>query len=123
MKTSILKLLCLFFMMVQFPLHSFAEGENIDLSVAWVDPTLPNQHGQPRIPIRMPIVSKDGNILFFEVSHPTYILYVVDENGGVVLEQVVSTKQTMVELPDELQGEFCIDLVQGNLKFVGKISL
>lgn len=102
----------------------FAYSQPVDLGVGNdddPDPTLPLP-GKGSIVV--PSVDLDGYELSFQSSHPTYTLYIV-EDEVVVYSVVVSSTTTSVVLPSWLSGEYKLQLHPDgcNYYFYGYINL
>lgn len=83
----------------------------------------PGGNGNPRGPIKAPLVYIDDYVLAFEAYHPDYVLTLKDENGDVVYTTTVYSTETLVTLPSTLSGDYEVNLVMGNWLFTGWISL
>lgn len=79
--------------------------------------------GNPKAPMRPPVVYLDDHTLSFVVGHPNYTLIIKDEVGNVVYTTTVFSAQTEVVLPSTLSGDYEILLVMGNWLFTGWIEL
>ena len=91
---------------------SFAGDDNISLG-----------NGYPKSPDETPTVYIDDYTPFFEANHPDYTLIIKDEDGDVVYTTPVYTAQTQVVLPSTLSGDYEIEIIAGDLLFVGWINL
>ena len=119
MKKLFFMIMCAFVMstsanawkLVPFTL-SFAGDDNISLG-----------HGSPKSPDETPTVYIDDYTLYFEASHPDYVLNIKDEDGDVVYTTVVYTAQTQAVLPSTLSGNYVIELAVGSQLFTGWINL
>jgi hypothetical protein len=87
------------------------------------DDTRPIGNGQPKSPDQPPVVYFEDYVLLFEVGHPDYVLQLVDENNVVVFSSVIPSGTTMFQLPTTLEGEYQIQLIQGNILYWGIIIL
>ena len=85
------------------------------------DDNTPIGHDYPRT--EPPTVYIDDYTLYFEASHPDYTLIIKDEDGDVVYTTPVYTAQTQVVLPSTLSGDYEIEIIAGDLLFVGWINL
>ena len=81
----------------------------------------PITHGHPRT--EPPTVYIDDYTLYFEASHPDYTLIIKDEDDDVVYTTPVYTAQTQVVLPSTLSGDYEIEVIAGDLLFIGWINL
>jgi len=79
----------------------------------------------PRSPIRVPSASIDDHTFYINVSHPDYVLQLVDpeDEQNVVYEVLMPTGTNSVVLPSSLVGEYVIQLIWGNWRFWGYIEL
>lgn len=116
MKKFVLAVLC--FMMSTCV---FAQSP-IDFVVRIIDEK-PIGHGNPKSPMRPPVVYIEDYTLAFVADHPEYILNIKDEDGEVVYSTVVYSALTQVTLPSTLAGDYEVNLVMGNWLFVGWINL
>jgi hypothetical protein len=116
MKKFVLAVLC--FMMSTCV---FAQSP-IDFAVRIID-KMPMGNGQPKSPMRPPVVYIEDHTLAFVADHPEYILNIKDEDGEVVYTTTVFSTQTQVVLPSILSGDYEVNLVMGNWLFVGWINL
>ena len=98
------------------------EEEEIEFSIDWGDPT-PDTPGNPKTPILMPHLWKNGYLLDFHGTHVDYLLRIVDTSNNVVYMVVVPSLQTQVWLPTTLSGTYRIELISGSLLFYGYITL
>lgn len=80
-------------------------------------------YGHPKSPMRPPVVYIDEYTLTFAVDHPDYVLNIKDEDGALVYTTTVYSTETQVTLPAILSGDYTIELIMGNWKFTGWISL
>ena len=87
------------------------------------DDEQPIGNGQPKTPMRQPLVYIEDYTLSFEVDHPEYVLNIKDENDNVVYTTTVCSTQTQVVLPSTLSGDYQIELVMGYWHFTGWINL
>lgn len=116
MKKFVLAVLC--FMMSTCV---FAQSP-IDFAVRIID-KMPMGNGQPKSPMRPPVVYIEDYTLAFVADHPEYILNIKDEDGEVVYSTVVYSTLTQVTLPSILSGEYVIELRMGYWLFTGWIEL
>lgn len=116
MKKFVLAVLC--FMMSTCV---FAQSP-IDFVVRIIDEK-PIGHGNPKSPMRPPVVYIEDYTLAFVADHPEYILNIKDEDGEVVYSTVVYSTLTQVTLPSILSGEYVIELRMGYWLFTGWIEL
>lgn len=82
----------------------------------------PIQKEKGKAPVRIPVISIDGTTLFFQSSHPEYIINIVQE-GEVVFTSAVPADTTQYELPDYINGECVIEFMTGSYCFWGEIEL
>ena len=123
MKQKMLFLGCLLICMTFYSLPSFAIKEKLAFTVGIVDPTQPNDHNNPRMPIAVPDVAIEEFVLYFSESHPSYIIKIEAETGDIVFEQNVPTNMLFLDLPFNLKGDYSLILVQGKRFFSSKITL
>lgn len=116
---KILTVFCVLFMLGHVP--TSAEKNRLSLHCEKIDitPALPKGS---KAPVRMPEISIDGTTLFFQSSHPEYIINIVQE-GEVVFTSVVPADTTQYELPDYISGECVIEFMTGSYCFWGEIEL
>lgn len=84
---------------------------------------MPIGHGYGKSPMRPPVVYIEDYTLSFTADHPDYILNIKDEDGEVVYSTTVFSSMTQVTLPSTLSGDYEIELLMGNWKFMGFITL
>ena len=80
-------------------------------------------HGHPKSPIEPPTVYIENDTLMFEADHPEYVLNIKDEENEVVYTTSVYSSITQIILPSSLSGNYEIELIMGNWKFTGYITL
>ena len=93
------------------------------LSVSGDNNLQPIGNGHPKSPDETPVVYIEDYTLYFEASHPDYTLIIKDVDGDVVYTTPVYTAQTQVVLPSILSGDYEIEIIAGDLLFVGWINL
>lgn len=93
------------------------------LTVIIEEDDLPGGNGQPKSPTDPPTVYIEDYTLTFENYHPEYILNIKDEDGEVVYSTTVFSAMTQVTLLSTLSGDYEIELLMGNWKFMGWINL
>jgi hypothetical protein len=93
------------------------------LSVSGDNNLQPIGNGHPKSPDETPTVYIDDYTLYFEASHPDYVLNIKDEDGDVVYTTVVYSAQTQAVLPSTLSGDYVIELAVDNQLFTGWINL
>ena len=97
-------------------------GSQIEFNVSWFpDKPIGNSHGKS--PMRPPVVYIEGYALAFVADHPEYILNIKDEAGEVIFTTIVYSTETQVTLPATLSGDYEIELLMGNWKFMGNITI
>ena len=84
---------------------------------------MPIGHGHAKSPMRPPVVYIEDYTMSFTADHPDYILNIKDEDGEVVYSTTVFSSMTQVTLPSTLSGDYEIELLMGNWKFMGFITL
>jgi hypothetical protein len=92
----------------------------LNLQVRIYDPTNPYQNPH-RNPVEVPEVSLDGHTLTFYTSCLGCTLRLVNEEDEVVYTTII-TSDTLV-LPSTLEGEYEIQIIQGQWCFYGWIEL
>lgn len=117
MRKFIFVVLC--FMMMSTYVYSQSP---IDFTVDIID-DMPLGHGQPKSPMRPPVVYIEDYVLTFMTDHPEYIINIKDEDGEIVYSTVVTSAETLITLPSTLSGDYVIELTMGNWKFTGWIEL
>ena len=80
-------------------------------------------NGHPKSPIEPPTVYIENDTLMFEADHPEYVLNIKDEEDEVVYTTTVYSSITQIILPSSLSGNYEIELIMGNWKFTGNITL
>ena len=65
----------------------------------------------PKSPIRIPMAILEGNVLSFESFHPDGSLILLDEEGHVMYQTMVSASANTVVLPDSLSGCYEMQLL------------
>lgn len=80
-------------------------------------------NSMPKAPLAPPTVYIEDYVLSFAVGHPDYVLSIKDEDGNEVYATSVFSSETDVTLPSSLSGDYCIELICGNWKFTGYITL
>ena len=94
----------------------------IPIAVSY-DDNSPVGNGYPKSPTDPPTVYIEDYTLSFTADHPDYILNIKDEDGEVVYSTTVFSAMTQVTLPSNLSGDYEIELLMGNWKFMGWINL
>ena len=84
---------------------------------------MPIGNGHGKSPMRPPVVYIEDHALSFVANHPEYILNIKDEDGEIVYSTTVFSAMTQVTLPSTLSGDYEIELLMGNWKFTGFITL
>ncbi len=95
----------------------------IPLTVDFEKDDMPAGNGHSKSPMRPPVVYIEDYTLAFAADHPDYVLYIKEENGEVVYSTTVFSAMTQVTLPSTLSGDYEIELLMGNWKFKGFITL
>ena len=95
----------------------------VPLTVCIEDDEQPATNGQPKSPDETPTVYIEDYTLYFEANHLDYVLNIKDEDGDVVYTTVVYSAQTQAVLPSTLSGDYEIEIIAGDLLFVGWINL
>lgn len=97
------------------------ESIQIPLVVTIDDNTSIDING-PKSPTDPPIVYQDGHTLLFSPGHLEYVLRLV-QNDQVVYSTIVSSADVIVMLPNDLLGEYELQLILGSYCFKGNIQL
>lgn len=97
-------------------------SQEIDLSVKGVDPTIGNGEF-PRAPVQVPYITIDGHTLYTRDIWFDAVLKIVDGDGEVVYTTFVFQGTPTVTLPDDLSGDYELQIIRGNICFYGDISL
>ena len=122
MKRSIVFSLVLFFL-ASFNIAKAQNVSNeINFQVRIFDPTIEN-FPIGKDPITVPCVILEGHTLLFQTSCDGSILRLVNENNIVVFSSVIPSGTTLFQLPTTLEGEYQIQLIQGNILYWGIIIL
>ena len=117
MRKLLVLLVCAFMMST-----NLMAKELVPLIVSWGH-NMPIGHGGAKSPDEPPVVYIEDYTLYFEASHPDYALIIKDEDGDVVYTTPVYTAQTQVVLPSTLSGDYEIEVIAGDLLFIGWINL
>lgn len=99
-----------------------AESVIINFHFSYDDEILLNP-SFPKSPILPPSVSLDDHTLYFDTPCDGCTLNIVDENDVVVYTTVIPTGTTSLVLPSTLSGEYIIEIIRGNYRFWGIISI
>ena len=118
-----MKKLFLFVLSAFFISTNLMAWEKVSLSVCDDYDNTPVGHGYGKSPIQAPTVYIEDYTLAFVADHPDYILNIKDEDGEVVFSTPVYTTETQVVLPSTLSGDYEIELIMGNWKFIGWINI
>ncbi len=118
MKKLLLVLLCLSLLNSTF---AFAEQEQIPLTAGGVDNT-PSYPGKGKVPMRIPAIYIDGYTLNLSLSHPEYIINIVQDNE-IVFSSVIPEGVTTFDLPEYIEGESMIQFITDRFCFTGYIEL
>lgn len=117
MKKLLLLAFCAFMMST-----SAIAWELVPLSASWeTDKSI--GHGGSRYLIDPPTIYIENYALTFEADHPGYVLQLVNENNVVVFSSVIPSGTTLFQLPTTLEGEYQIQLIQGNILYWGYTEL
>ena len=100
----------------------YAEQNDIDLAVGYVDPTIPHGHN-PKSPILIPHVAIDGHTLYFFTPCDGCELQLLDEEGNVVYNVIIPGGSATLALPSYLSGNYEIQIIRGNYLFWGYINI
>lgn len=109
--------------MALLPLSSVcvsAFGEQVQLQVRIEDPN-DGQDNPHRGPILIPEVSIEDTTLTFDDSCIGTELRIVDENGIVMYNTIITSYE--LELPSSLFGEYELRIISGVFCFYGDITL
>ena len=102
---------------------SLSAQQLIPFTVSIENDDKPIGNGNPKSPMRPPVVYIEDYTLTFVAGHPDYELFIKDEDGEIVYSTVVTSAETLVTLPSFLSGDYVIELTMGNWKFTGWIEL
>ena len=102
---------------------SLLAWDKIPLTASIDDDIRPIGNDCPRSPDQTPVVYIEDYTLLFESGHPGYTLRLLDEDDVVVFSNAVSAGTTTFLLPSALTGEYQIQLVYGNIVYIGWIEL
>lgn len=97
-------------------------GSPLSLQATRINPTKPG-YPNPKSPVVAPTVYIDGNVLTFETPCDGCTLQLVDEDGDVVYTTVIPEGTTTLALPADLEGNFELQIIQGDWMFYGEIEL
>lgn len=112
-------------MMALLPLTSicvYADPTGIQLEVRYDDPII-GMGGMPRTPIPIPEVSIENYTLYFDTPCDGCILRLVNAEDEVEYTTVIPANAASLVLPAYLEGEYEIQIVQGEYCFYGFIEL
>ena len=118
MKKILLITTCLLFTW----LSSFAEGKKTIYFATVVDKEMPTHNPYPKAPIQPPCVYIDKHDIYFQASHPEFVLNILVDDE-IVYTCIVNTNVTTLELPSFLLGEYKIQLIAEPYCFIGYITL
>jgi len=79
-------------------------------------------NGGSKTPIKAPTVCIDSYTLYFQASHPEFVLNILKDDENVYT-CIVNTNVTTLELPSFLLGEYEIQLIAEPYCFIGYITL
>jgi hypothetical protein len=102
---------------------SLLAWEKISFTTSINDDIRPIGNGHPRSPEESPVVYIEDYTLLFESGHSGYTIRLLDADDVVVFSDVLSAETTTFQLPTTLAGEYQIQLIYGNIIFVGYIEL
>lgn len=104
--------------------QGFSDGDitQLELQVGIIDPT------ESDIPIKrtpeiIPTIYFDGSTLFFATSCDGCTLQIVDEMDNICYEVVIPMGTQQITLPDYLDGEYELRIIQGITLYFGGINI
>lgn len=108
-----------------FPKKMIATEYNESIIGIYVEFDNPYQNpaSKPRMPIKIPTVSLDGHLIYFNALGDSCTLEVTDENNDVVYSRLISAEETCFLLPSTLKGQYLIKFIFENLTYWGYIEL
>ena len=74
-------------------------------------------------PMEPPAVYLEDCTLSFDAFEEDWAIQLLDKNNVVVFSSVIPSGTTMFQLPTTLEGEYQIQLIQGNILYWGIIIL
>ena len=83
--------------------------------------TTPDNGGEPRAPILVPVLYLDGYTLTAGTGTLGSTIQLLDENDNVVFSTFVIEGD--IELPETLSGTYTIRVIRGSQTFEGEITL
>ncbi|MBQ8628696.1 MAG: hypothetical protein IJ421_04390 [Prevotella sp.] len=95
------------------------KGVKVELEVGYIDP---EDIPMPRTPIVTPLVYIDGTTLYF-CNSSCSTLQIVNEDGGVCFETIISEGTERITLPSYLGGDYEIRIIDRNCVYYGDITL
>ena len=85
-------------------------------------PTIPNNGDNPRSPIVVPVLYIDGYTLTAGDNTLGTTIQILDEDDEVVFSTYVAIEGE-IQLPSTLSGTYTIQVISGDLTFIGEIEL
>ena len=85
-------------------------------------PTIPNNGGNPRSPVALPVFYLDGYTLTASSYTVGSTVELLDEDDNVVFSTYVYIEGD-IQLPTTLAGTYTIEVTRGGMTFIGEIEL
>lgn len=71
----------------------------------------------PKSPLQPPIASLEDSVLTIESLHPDFTLIIMDEEGFLVYQTLLSASITTLTLPSTLSGNYVLWLIPANSSY------
>ena len=85
-------------------------------------PTIPNNGGNPRSPVALPVFYLDGYTLTASSYTVGSTVELLDEDDNVVFSTYIYIEGD-IQLPTTLAGTYTIEVTRGSMTFIGEIEL
>ena len=121
MKKAILSLCILAMPLLMSAQSPQTNGNQIQLHLPWIDPTKPEEPNQ-KSPIVVPVLYIDGYTLTAGDNTLGTTIQILDEDDEVVFSTYVAIEGD-IQLPSTLSGTYTIQVISGDLTFIGEIEL
>ena len=123
MKKRILTVLCILLM----PFVIYAQSDDalsykIPFGKHQIDPTIPN-HGGHRAPVKAPDVFLCDHVIRFETPCDGCTLQLLNDEGSVIYSIVITSEESTLTLPNELEGYYELQIIFDNWIFYSDIKL
>ena len=118
MKKSLIVLLCLFILTIKMNAQT---NDRINFHTEIIK-NGSVQNGKGKSPVCPPTVLLNDYTLYFQASHPEFVLNILVDDE-IVYTCIVNTNVTTLELPSFLLGEYEIQLIAEPYCFIGYITL